>query len=600
MKFMNLLQEGRVEDFTKKFASKFSQNQLSQIIELSKDLPGNNKYLMWLGNVLDPTNFDGALEKLNVMLNRFYEVSNKLERKEIEKYQSIEDLLNTLDEYQNRVRRTVETVEGSDVVYDDENFTVVAPYTYKASCYYGKGTKWCTASKDSSSYFNKYNNEGKLFYFLDKKKRTSDNFYKVAYVYGFERGNDKFYDARDKTFNEGWLIGTDYLNGILEKIDEYVKSKYPKELEIFADEKRRREEKERIERERQQNIIRQKRNEADERRQNNYFEYGVKDGEAEYAWALYLYLVNNGEFDGHDEDEILEYYRIRNERDGLNDELSSGVGEERESEIEERIDEIDELISEYLETPDIYYLIPTSYGYYGLKVFEILESSQEWVVGLTSNIEEAAVEYEKNLIDDIGLEGFNESFLSDYIDEDKVRDTAREIYNSWVYDDPDSYFNESDKELSRNQEEAINSIDAQIEDKRESISNLKEELEELEGRDDDEWDQDSIDDIENQISDLESEISDLEYEIEDIKENPDGDYPDDMIEEKIDELVDDAMSDPLGFLKEYDFKISEYVDADEVAQGVVDTDGVEVMAPYDGVVNEEDYLDTEFSIFRYN
>jgi hypothetical protein len=306
MKFMNLLQEGRVEDFTKKFSSKFSQNQLSQIIELSKDLPGNNKYLMWLGNVLDPTNFDGALEKLNVMLNRFYEVSNKLERKEIEKYQSIEDLLNTLDEYQNRVRRTVETIEGSDVVYDDENFTVVAPYTYKASCYYGNGTKWCTASKDSSSYFNKYNNAGKLFYFLDKKKRTSDNFYKVAYVYGFERGNDKFYDARDKTFNEGWLIGTDYLNGILEKIDEYVKSKYPKELEIFADEKRRREEKERIERERQQNIIRQKRNEADERRQNNYFEYGVKDGEAEYAWALYLYLVNNGEFDGHDEDDNVD------------------------------------------------------------------------------------------------------------------------------------------------------------------------------------------------------------------------------------------------------------------------------------------------------
>ena len=92
----------------------------------------------------------------------------------------------------------------------------------------------------------------------------------------------------------------------------------------------------------------------------------------------------------------------------------------------------------------------------------------------------------------------------------------------------------------------------------------------------------------------------MDYEIDDIKENPDGDYPDDMIEEKIDELVDDAMSDPLGFLKEYDFKISDYVDADEVAQGVVDTDGVEVMAPYDGVVNEEDYLDTEFSIFRYN
>ena len=88
MKFIKLLQEGRVEDFSKKFSKKFSPNQLQQIIKLSDGLPGNNKYLMWLGNVLDPTNFDGVLEKLDVMLNRFYEVSNQLERKEIEKYEN--------------------------------------------------------------------------------------------------------------------------------------------------------------------------------------------------------------------------------------------------------------------------------------------------------------------------------------------------------------------------------------------------------------------------------------------------------------------------------------------------------------------------------
>ena len=599
MKFIKLLQEGRVEDFSKKFSKKFSPNQLQQIIKLSDGLPGNNKYLMWLGNVLDPTNFDGVLEKLDVMLNRFYEVSNQLERKEIEKYTSVEDLLNALDEYQNRVRRSVESVEGSDVVYDDDTLTVVSPYTHKASCYYGKGTKWCTASKDSSNYFDNYNSKGKLFYFLDKKRPTSDRFYKVAYVYHFD-GERQFFDAPDNEFNTGWLIDTDYLNGILDKIDEYVKSRYSEQLEIFADKKRREEELARLDRERLANINRRQLELANERRESNEWPYGKEDGTAEYAWALYYHLTSTGELDGHTDDEIFEYYKMKEEREELSDELSAGVSEERETEIEERIDEIDEAMSDYLDTPDVYNLLPMDYGYYGLKMFEVIETDQEWVIGLTSEIEEAAIEYEKNLLDDIGIEGIRESFLEDYIDTDKVEEYARELYEQIVYDDLDSYFDDDVRELSRNQEMAIENKTNEISDKKDEITNLQEELSELENMDDENWNQDRIDEIESEISDLESEISDLEYEIDEIKEDPDGDIPDDLINEKIDDLVSDYVNNPLSFIREFGYNLNDFIDIDELAKGIVDTDGVEVMSGYDGNVYEETYLNEDYSIFRHN
>jgi len=580
MKFIKLLQEGRVEDFSNKFSKKFSSNQLQQIIKLSDGLPGNNKYLMWLGNVLDPTNFDGVLEKLDVMLNRFYEVSNNLERKEIEKYTSVEDLLNALDEYQNRVRRSVESVEGSDVVYDDDTLTVVTPYTHKASCYYGKGTKWCTASKDSSNYFDKYNSEGKLFYFLDKKRPTSDKFYKVAYVYSFD-GKRQFFDAPDDEFKTGWLIDTDYLSGILDKIDEYVKSRYSEQLEIFADKKRREEELARLDRERLANINRRKLEMANERRESNEWPYGEEDGTAEYAWALYNHLTSTGELNGHSEDEIVGYYKMKEEREELSDELSAGVSEERETEIEERIDEIDEAMSDYLDRFDVYSLIPMDYGFYGLKIFELCETGEEWVVGLTSEVEEAAIKSQKDLIDDVGQ-------------------YAREMYEQIVYDDLDSYFDADVRELSRNQEIAIENKTNEISDKKDEITNLQEELSELENMDDENWNQDRIDEIESEISDLESEISDLEYEIDEIKEDPDGDIPDDLINEKIDDLVSDYVNDPLSFIREFGYNLNDFIDIDELAKGVVDTDGVGVISSYDGNVDEETYLDTDYSIFRHN
>ena len=46
-----------------------------------------------------------------------------------------------------------------DKWYEDKEWLVVIPKTYKAACKFGANTKWCTASKDTDSEFNTYSSE---------------------------------------------------------------------------------------------------------------------------------------------------------------------------------------------------------------------------------------------------------------------------------------------------------------------------------------------------------------------------------------------------------------------------------------------------------
>ena len=70
-------------------------------------------------------------------------------------------------------------LEDAEKVYESDRYVVMVPETKEASCYYGAGTKWCTAQTDRD-YFTNYKERGELYYIIDKTKPTSDPFYKIA------------------------------------------------------------------------------------------------------------------------------------------------------------------------------------------------------------------------------------------------------------------------------------------------------------------------------------------------------------------------------------------------------------------------------------
>ena len=170
-----ILAESRVSEFEKNFGRKFTQDQKEKIIE---EIP--SKFYGWVGKVLDQVNFDNSFQDIKGLLDYFNKFGSNLKRTDIFQYQNVNDLKTELDQYANRQRRGVKKVNGANVVYDSPKYMVVNPLSYESSCYYGKGTKWCTSGRDASETFNRYNKDGKLFYIIDKTLPTSDPKYKVA------------------------------------------------------------------------------------------------------------------------------------------------------------------------------------------------------------------------------------------------------------------------------------------------------------------------------------------------------------------------------------------------------------------------------------
>ena len=130
-----VLLESRESDFRTKFGNKFSQENLDEIVRLSKLVPNGSKFLNFLGNSLPDELTDEVFEDTKQLLKKFVSVGPNLERTDINQYVDLQDLRNELKKHENRIRRQVQAIEGASLVYEDNRFTVVNPITYQASCY---------------------------------------------------------------------------------------------------------------------------------------------------------------------------------------------------------------------------------------------------------------------------------------------------------------------------------------------------------------------------------------------------------------------------------------------------------------------------------
>jgi Spy/CpxP family protein refolding chaperone len=536
MKFINIiLSEGRRDDFVNKFRNKFSNEELKKIIMLSQNLSPNNKFLMFLGNVMPTQNFDENLSKAQKAVESFIKYQQALEEKDINKYQSLEDIMQAIDAHENKVRRKVKEVEGADVVYEDDRFTVVTPKTHKASCYYGAGTKWCTASMNGDSHFNNYNVDGKLFYFIDKKGKSNDRFYKVALLQKYD-GDKTYYDAPDKSFSSGWILGSEEYQKIQKVIDEYIANNFSREVEIFKDKEKARLERDRIRQQQQAQMRARRLRSAEQRKEND--EWNLDDNDdvlAEMANAVYNIIQD-----------------------------SYGVVVE--------------------EDEDIYNLLPAESSHYGLPTFEWMGEDDQGLtmaIGDWDQVYEAAKEYTQNLWDDMGSEAFSQSFVENYIDEDSIRSYFEDLFENDVRYSPESWFDDEDLPLSNEQVSEI----AKLEEE-------KETLDEIIANHGDEYTDDEIELAEDRFKEIEDEI-------EDINNNPEGEPTEEMIENIVSSLVDEKMYDVVNSMSEYGMEIDEYVDVDRLIEDVVDMDGIgPALSSYDGDEHEEQINGTWYHAIR--
>ena len=582
MDFLKIIQEGRVDDFKAKYSQKFGGENINKIIS---SVP--QKYLDWVGKHMDGVNFEDNLSKVSEALNKFVKISSNLPITDLYQYKNVGQLLSALAEYEGRQRRVVKKVEGGNVVYDDGRFFVVNPLTHDSSCYYGKGTKWCTTA-DSDHQFNRYNQDGKLFYILDRSAPSDNKYYKVALLQKFD-GDRTYYDALDATTNSGWIFGTNKLNEILSSVDEYIKSTYPEQVKIFTDKELAKKEKERLERVRLAQILRQREAQAQERRENGEWDLPDTDETGLKAHALLRVLEIEGDIEVMTNQDRGEIARIENEITRLQAEYDND-GEVRQDLLDE-ISELEDELTELQNKIDVYNIIPTG-RYYDASEFEVIGAPEledrRYVVGDESEMETSSYEYLDQLLDDIGFEAFRPEFVKQYIDEDAVISYAEDLYNQDVYDSPDSYLDDSERMLSRQQEEMITILENKIEKYRELVSKLEGEL-----------DGENDEDIEERIDELNENISEMESEIEDIKDDPEGDFPDELLEDIIERRLEDVKYNIEGFMNDWGLEINNYIDRDAFIKAVVDEDGYgTTLNGYDGSADEINVEGETFYVMR--
>jgi hypothetical protein len=319
-------------------------------------------------------------------------------------------------------------------------------------------------------------------------------------------------------------------------------------------------------------------------------EWALEQGDetGEKAHALFDNLVSTGEIDPLSEDDKEKLIVLRRKLQDLEREYEElDDNDDRVNDVQEAIDETQSEIEELEENDvDVYMIYPhPRYSHYGLQQFEVLIpgfKDREYTVGTNEEMDDAALQYAKSYVDDSGADGFSESFIEDYLDVDAIVNMAEEDYDYQVRENPDSYFNDDDYELTLEQEERIEQIESQIEDleiERNELDTDREDYDEL------------YYDFENQIEALQEELESIEVDTEPTE---------DMIDNKVAELVRSVRRDPLDYLKDYGYDIKEYIDEDELAQGLVDSDGWGIMNSYDGNYDSEEVNGVTYYIMRTN
>jgi predicted nuclease with TOPRIM domain len=582
MDFVRLIQEGRVDDFKSKYSQKFGNNVNSIVSKVP------HKFLDWIGKNLDAINFEENLEKLSQALNKFEKISSNLPITDLYQYKSAGQLLSALSEYEQRLRRKVKPVNGGNVVYDDGRYFIVNPLTLDSSCYYGRGTKWCTSATNNTKFAD-YNQDGKLFYIMDRTLPTSDPYYKVALLKKFD-GDKTFYDAKDDIIRSGWLWNTNKLKEILDVVDDYMNKEYPEQIKIYSDKEAAKKEKERLERVRIQRILQGQRNEAEERRLDGEWELGPDcPEEGLKAHALLDWLVDTSDVEVITDEDRIEIERIKNEIERLQAEYDND--EDVRQDLLDEISDLEDELSELEDKIDVYNIIP--YGeFYHTTQFIVIDAGltdREYAVGTESEMESSAYDSVDSLLDDIGYENYNESFVMGHIDTDEVVDYFREFFEDDAANEPSAYVDEEDKILSDEQEEQIRFLKEKIEVFETKIERLEYEL----GGEDDDEIQSDIDEINEEIEELNDEISDIESSPED--------YPEDKIEEAVEDRLEDVRRNPESYIKDWGLDHENFIDRRAFIQDVIDTDGyANTLNSYDGNADEQKVQDQWFYVMRIN
>lgn len=161
-------------------------------------------------------------------LTKFHTLKNKKQikppRSDLNRYADFGDFANVMDEYPDPTDKAEKDRGDANEVYRDANVRIITPNDQAAACYYGQGTRWCTAA-DNNNMFNQYNEEGPMYILIPTKAQSDGEKYQIHPESGqYMDEDDSEVDARTLIDRFGpdfkaWLLKTD--TSLLKQVEYY-------------------------------------------------------------------------------------------------------------------------------------------------------------------------------------------------------------------------------------------------------------------------------------------------------------------------------------------------------------------------------------------
>ena len=239
------------------------------------------------------------------------------------------------------------------------------------------------------------------------------------------------------------------------------------------------------------------------------------------------------------------------------------------------------------ESYDVYDIIPMGDNF-DMSIFAVKDDlDTQWIVGTEEQTHESAVDSLKDMVDSEGAQNlFSDDFITGSVNIGEFNRYLREMLDDMIYQDPEGWLSEEDRDLTDKQQDFIKYLNIKKERLEQKLQNA---------------DQDEEDEIQEQISEIEEKINDIESD-------PQGDYSDEAIENHINDMYRNYESDPESFFNdhfgEYDAGVLErhgLIDIRDLIEEAVSTDGpAHFLSNYDGGSDRVFYEGDDYIIMRYS
>jgi hypothetical protein len=151
----------------------------------------NNQYTPWIiktyineWKYIHGTLFEDLRSTLTDYLTKFYNLVLRKKisspRNDILGYRSFEDFFDVLDEYPDPTDPNMAKGNALEL-YQDNTVRAIIPENKQAACYYGQGTRWCTAATTGTNYFDSYHSSFPLVILLPKQPQYTGEKYQLYF-----------------------------------------------------------------------------------------------------------------------------------------------------------------------------------------------------------------------------------------------------------------------------------------------------------------------------------------------------------------------------------------------------------------------------------